>query len=223
LPKIAFAIPCDYHPAAAHEPAIIIPQPGNNMRNLPSRPPESIDDTRRSLLRAGLFGSLLLGGAGIGATLSGCSGRGAAAAAGYRALRDADLVLLRALFPALLTALPTEGAAREALVQQMLQSLDLSCYRLGHPTRKAVLQLFDLLNLGLTRRLLAGVGDWASASPQQVQAFLERWRTSSFGVLNSGYRALVKLVSSAYYGTHAGWAAANYPGPPPGPFQVFNS
>jgi len=56
-----------------------------------------------------------------------------------------------------------------------------------------------------------------------VQAFLERWRLSSFALLNGGYRALIKLVSGSFYGTPAGWAAANYPGPPPGPYQVFNS
>jgi hypothetical protein len=41
------------------------------MRNLPSPQPESIDESRRALLRTGLLGGLLLGGAGIGATLSG--------------------------------------------------------------------------------------------------------------------------------------------------------
>jgi hypothetical protein len=193
------------------------------MRNLPSREPESIDDGRRALLRTGLLGGMLLGTAGLGATLSGCTGRSEAAAAGYRFLRDADLKLFRALIPAVVTSLPPPGAARDALQQQILKGIDLSCYRLGHPTRKIVLQLFDLLNMGVSRRLLAGVGDWGSATPQQAQAFLERWRTSSFALLNSGYRALTKLVAAPYYGTHAGWAAANYPGPPPGPFQVFNS
>jgi hypothetical protein len=194
------------------------------MRNLPSPEPENVDAGRRALLRTGLFGGMVLGTAGLGATLSGCSGRGQAAAAGYQVLRDADLVLLRALIPAVLvSSLPAAGEPREALIKQLLQGIDLSCYRLSHPTRKAVLQLFDLLNLGLTRRLLAGIGDWSSATPQQVQDFLERWRTSSFSLLNGGYRALTRLVAVPFYGTHAGWAAANYPGPPPGPFQVFNS
>lgn len=193
------------------------------MRNLPSPQPESIDQSRRILLRTGLLGGMVLGTAGLGATLSGCTSRSEAAAAGYRVLRDADLVLFRALIPAVIVSLPPPGAERDALQQQILQTVDQGCYRLGHPTRKAVLQLFDLLNMGLSRRLLAGVGDWAGATPQQVQAFLERWRTSSFALLNSGYRALVKLVSAPYYGTHTGWVAANYPGPPPGPFQVFNS
>lgn len=192
------------------------------MRNLPGPEPENFDAGRRALLRTGFFGGMVLGTAGIGAALSGCSGGGAAA--GYQVLRGADLALLRALIPAVLvSSLPQAGEPREALIKQLLEGIDLSCHRLSHPTRKAVLQLFDLLNLGLTRRLLAGVGDWSSATPQQVQDFLARWRSSSFSLLNGGYRALTRLVAVPFYGTHAGWAAANYPGPPPGPFQVFNS
>jgi hypothetical protein len=194
------------------------------MRNLAKAQPDAVDTTRRSLLKAGLFGSVLLGTAGVTATLSGCAKRVESAAAGYRFLRDADLVLFAALIPGVLgSAMPAPGAEREALQRQMLQSIDLGCYRLGHPTQKALLQLFDLLNLGLSRRLLAGVHDWATATPQQVQTFLERWRTSAFAVFNSGYRALIKIVSVAFYGTAAGWAAANYPGPPAGPYQALNS
>ena len=198
------------------------------MRKIPATEagsqPETVDSTRRSLLQTGLLGALLLGAAGTTASLSGCSGRGEAAAAGYKVLRDADLPLLRALVPGVLgSLLPSPGMERDRLLDDLLHRIDLSGYRLGAPSQKALLQLFDLLNLRLTRWALTGVGAWEEATPQQLQAFLERWRTSSFGLLNNGYRALIKLVAGSFYGTPAGWAAANYPGPPPGPYQVFNS
>ena len=198
------------------------------MRNLPTTEtgtgPETVDSTRRTLLQVGLFGSLLLGAAGATAALSGCTTRTEATAAGYRFLRDADLPFLRALVPGVLgSLLPAAGMERDRLVDDLLHRIDLSGYRLGHPSQKALAQLFDLLNLRLTRRLLAGIGPWEEATPAQVQAFLERWRSSSFALLNAGYRALIKLVTGSFYGTPAGWAAANYPGPPAGPYQVFNS
>jgi len=198
------------------------------MRNLPTTVPETgrdtVDATRRSLLQVGLFGSLLLGAAGATATLSGCTGRVESTAAGYRFLRDADLPMMRALVPTVLgSMLPADGAERDRLLDDLLQHIDLGCYRLGHPAQKVLAQLFDLLNLRLTRWPLTGVASWEQATPAQVQAFLERWRTSSFAMLNAGYRALVKLISVSFYGTRAGWAAANYPGPPAGPYQVFNS
>jgi len=185
---------------------------------------EPVDTGRRTLLRAGLFGSLLLAGAGTAAALSGCARRGESVSQGYQFLRDADLPLLRAVVPAVLgSMLPPAGAERDRLVDDLLQRIDLSGYRLGAPAQKALTQLFDLLNLRATRWALTGVSAWEEATPRQTQAFLERWRTSSFGLLVAGYRALVKLISSAFFGTPAGWAAANYPGPPPGPYQVFNS
>lgn len=198
------------------------------MRNLPSSEtgagPETVDATRRTLLQTGLFGSLLLGAAGATATLSGCTGRTEATAAGFRFLRDADLPFLRALVPGVLgSLLPAAGMERDRLLDDLLHRIDLSGYRLGLPSQKALAQLFDLLNMRLTRRLMAGIGPWEESTPQQVQAFLERWRSSSFAVLNTGYRALIKLVAGSFYGTPAGWAAANYPGPPAGPYQVFNS
>ena len=198
------------------------------MRNLPSSEtgagPETVDATRRTLLQTGLFGSLLLGAAGATATLSGCTGRTEATAAGFRFLRDADLPFLRALLPGVLgSLLPAAGMERDRLLDDLLHRIDLSGYRLGLPSQKALTQLFDLLNMRLTRRLMAGIGPWEESTPAQVQAFLERWRGSSFAVLNTGYRALIKLVAGSFYGTPAGWAAANYPGPPPGPYQVFNS
>jgi hypothetical protein len=183
-----------------------------------------VDAGRRSLLQVGLLGSLLLGAAGLGAGLSGCTQRSEAAAAGYKFLRDADLSMLQAVVPAVLASLlPAAGAERDRQLDDLLHRVDMSGYRLDPPARKALAQLFDLLNLRPTRWALTGVGDWEQASPAQLQAFLERWRLSSVGLLNAGYRAVVKLVSGAFYGTPAGWAAANYPGPPPGPYQVFNS
>jgi hypothetical protein len=185
---------------------------------------DAVDGGRRTLLKAGMLGSLLLGAAGVSASLSGCTGRTASAAADYKFLRDADLVMLRALVPGVLGALlPGAGAERDRLLDDLLHRIDLSGYRLGHAGRKALAQLFDLLNMSLTRRALAGIAEWEQATAAQVQAFLERWRLSSFALLNAGYRVLIKLVSGAFYGTQAGWAAANYPGPPPGPYQVFNS
>jgi hypothetical protein len=177
----------------------------------PQAGPEAVDGGRRSLLRAGLFGSVLLGAAGVTAGLSGCARREDAAAAGYKFLRDADLPLLHALVPGVLGALlPSAGAERDRLLDDLLHRIDLSAYRLGHPARKALAQLFDLLNLRLSRQALTGIAHWEQATPAQLQAFLERWR-------------MIKLVSGAFYGTPAGWSAANYPGPPPGPYQVFNS
>jgi len=193
------------------------------MHGSTTAPGEGVDATRRALLRAGLLGPLLLGGAGIAAGLSGCTRRVQVSALGFRMLRDADVVLLRALIPGVLgPLLPPGGAEHDALFHEMMERIDYGIYRLAPPGRKEVLQLFDLLNLRLTRWALTGVRSWEHAGPARVQSFLERWRTSSMSTLNGGYRGLVKLVAAAFFASRAGWAAANYPGPPPGPYQALN-
>jgi hypothetical protein len=193
------------------------------MRDHLPAPGDHIDGTRRVLLKAGVLGPVLLGAGSLAAGLSGCTGRTEAVAAGYKFLRDSDLVLFRALIAGGLGPMLETGTGRQAQIDDLLRRVDLSGYRLSLPAQKTLVQLFDLLNLRLTRWLLARVESWETTSAEEVDAFLYRWRQSRVAVLNAGYRALVNLLSVAYYGSHAGWAAANYPGPPPGPFSVFNS
>jgi hypothetical protein len=193
------------------------------MRDHLPAPEEAIDGSRRLLLKAGLLGPALLGAGSVAAGLSGCTGRKEAVTAGYKFLRDADLVLFRALIAGGLGPMLQTGDGREAQVSELLRRIDVSGYRLAPPAQNTLAQLFDLLNLRVTRWLLARIGSWETASGEEVDAFLYRWRNSRVAVLNAGYRVIVNLLSIAYYGSHAGWAAANYPGPPPGPISVFNS
>ena len=52
------------------------------------------------------------------------------------------------------------------------------------------------------------------ATPDEVHAFLRRWRTSRFGLLRAGYQALTQLIVAAWYGNPASWERIGYPGPP---------
>ena len=73
---------------------------------------------------------------------------------------------------------------------------------LGLPlaTQKEIQDLFGLLALGPARRFLAGVPDgWASASAEQVGAFLQGWRHHRFATLQVAYHALHDLVLGAWY------------------------
>jgi len=177
---------------------------------------------RRDFLKLSAGSAALLSAGALTASLSGCA-RSDPPAAGYLFLRPADLALFAALAPAVLgSTLPVEG--RAAHIKRVLQGVDATAYRTLLPTQKALYQLFDLLNGGLTRRLAAGVSKpWAEAEPEQVQAFLARWQNSSIGLFNGGYRALTKFVTGAWVGTDAGLAAAGYPGPYQPMFDVVNA
>lgn len=177
---------------------------------------------RRDFLKLSAGSAALLSAGAFTATLSGCA-RNEPPAAGYQFLRAADLALFTALAPAVLgSTLPLEGRAGH--IERVLKGVDATAYRTLLPTQKALYQLFDLLNGGLTRRLSTGVSKpWDMAEAEQVQAFLTRWQGSSIGLFNGGYRALTKFITGAWVGTDAGLKAAGYPGPFQPMFDVVNA
>jgi len=157
---------------------------------------------RRELLRFSLGASLFLSTA----SLVGCSAQ--TPAAGYQVLRDDDL-------PALLALIPVVLAGTAASDQQVLHSLDHKLAALSPEMLKLTRQLFDVLNLPLTRGPLTGVwGSWDQATGGQIEAFLQRWQDSSLNLLRMGHASLLQLLQMAWYECPQAWAACGYPGPP---------
>ncbi|MCO7513187.1 twin-arginine translocation pathway signal protein [Pseudomonas guariconensis] len=157
---------------------------------------------RRDLLQFSLGASVFL----AGASLVGCSPQ--ASAPGFSTLRDDDLPLLHALTPVVL-------AGTQASPTLVLHSLDHKLAALSPAMLKLTRQLFDVLNLPLTRGPLTGVwGRWENASPAQVSAFLARWQDSSLNLLRMGHASLLQLLLMAWYERPEAWAACGYPGPP---------
>lgn len=188
-------------------------------------PPVAMD--RRSFLRTGMGGALLLGTVSVTAGLSGCAtapaGHSQVPATGatrsdyhFRFLTEDDLVLFGALLPALIgPALTEQPEPRRAHIRATIERIDAGIHQFGPANQKELRSLFDLLNFGLTRVTVARVwSSWENASTAEVDAFLNRWRTSGIGLFNNGYIALTKITNVAFYGHSNHWAATGYPGPP---------
>lgn len=193
--------------------------------------PSTID--RRSFLRAGLGGTLFLGTVSVTAGLSGCAtapaGRLDAADTpvddGYRfqfLTRD-DIELFQALLPAIVgPALMEEPEPRRQAIASTIERIDQGIVQFGPANQQELRKLFDLLNFGLTRVTVARVwSSWPNATTAEVDAFLERWRTSGIGLLNNGYIALTKISNVAFYGHPQHWHLSGYPGPPPWAIQAL--
>ena len=178
--------------------------------------------SRRGFLRASALGAALLGIAGAGASLSSCAiaPLGHQEVGGqsqpFRFLTEDDEALLLALAPALLAgALPADGATRAASLAVTVATIDEAIYRFSPANRAEFRKLFDLLNFGPTRALVAGVWrSWPYVDTAEADAFLNRWRDSRLGLLNNAYNALAKVTNVAFYGTPGNWPASGYPGPP---------
>ncbi len=107
-------------------------------------------------------------------------------------------------------ALPDNGEALDAAVH----GVDVAIAGLPPAVQGEIGQLFGLLEFPLTRRLMAGIGSWQTASDADVTAFLQSWRTSNAALLRSSYAALHQLVMAGWYGNDAAWPRIGYPGPP---------
>lgn len=157
---------------------------------------------RRSFLKAGLLGGLAL----------------VAGGAVYRQLRPAvperfaldrqGRLMLAALVPAM-TGLAPARPELDAGVERVAGAIAALPLRV----QKEISDLFALLAMAPTRRLLAGVPPWEEATPDQVAAFLQGWRTHRTEMLQTAYHGLHDLVLGAWYADPASWAAIGYAGP----------
>ncbi|WP_332877564.1 hypothetical protein [Massilia sp. S19_KUP03_FR1] len=120
---------------------------------------------------------------------------------------------LQAIVPAMLAGALAPGPAYATDVDGVIARVHAAILSLPLASQKEVQDLFGLLALAPARRLLTGIASpWGQAAPAAVQAFLQDWRVSQFGMLRAGYGALQNLVMAAWYAAPASWAAIGYPG-----------
>jgi hypothetical protein len=165
---------------------------------------------RRTFLKAGGLAALALAIGGGAYRLSRPAG------APNRFVLDGEArAAIDAIVPAMLAgALPQQQPERGASVARATERVHGAILGLPLATQKEIADLLGLLALGPARRLLAGVPDgWASASSEQVGAFLQAWRLHRFAMLQVAYHALHDLVLGAWYADPSAWAAIDYPGP----------
>lgn len=172
--------------------------------------------TRRTWLKTGVAGGLLLAGAwAVHRPLDRLAKRALVAQA---PLDSALRLVVPALVPVLLAGMlpePASGPERQAAIRQATDGVATAVAALSAAAQREVAELFALLALPPTRIAVARLSaPWPEASEAQIRAFLDGWRGSSLGLLQSGYQALHDLVLGAWYADPAHWGAIGYAGPP---------
>ena len=166
--------------------------------------------SRRTFIAAGVAGSAALGLAAWWRSHARPSGTQAVA-------RDSETsAIVAAIIPAMLAGmLPADDARRTAAVADTTAAVHRAIDGLPAASQRELGQLFALLAFPPARIALAGLSSpWTTAKRDDVDAFLERWRTSRLQLLRSAYDALHQLVFGAWYGQTNAWPAIGYPGPP---------
>jgi Gluconate 2-dehydrogenase subunit 3 len=179
-------------------------------------PPPGEKASRRSLLRKGFWGGVLLslGGAGFLAFRKGPTAR---VPAGLLVLDEREYAVVSALVARLIPRRqgfpPAEELETATAVDRVLAMEDDS-------TRREVKQLLVLFENALPTFLFGGrTLPFTALATDEQDRVLEEWMTSRLSLRRTGYLALRTLVNAAYYGNPAVWPAVGYPGPPAG---VYN-
>ena len=127
-----------------------------------------------------------------------------------------DDALIAALAPVVLAgALPADPAERAAAIGRIVRSVETAVAGLAPAAREEVRQLFALLRFAPARYATTGL--WRpleEAAPEDIAAFLVRWRESRFDLLRVAYQGLTQLLQAGWYDDPRSWAAVGYPGPP---------
>jgi hypothetical protein len=163
---------------------------------------------RRVFLKRGIFGGALLataGGLGLGFWPTSSTFRPKRALV---ALGERHFAILAAISARVVGA---PGADPVEIAHAIDQTLSIA-YEESLADLKNLLLLFDnaLVAMVFDRR----ARPFTSLAPEEQDAVLDNWKTSSITLRRSGYRALRNLAVSAHYASPAVWESVGYPGPP---------
>lgn len=166
---------------------------------------------RRTLLKIGVGGGLLLAIGGTGLWLRGPT-RSRPIPSGLKRLNDRQYLTLAAVAARVCPPLKGAPTTDTARVAQKLDSL----FDTMHPGDvKDLKQLLDLLDNALGGLLLEGrVSTFTGSSDSQQDDILQSWRTSAVSLKRTGYKAIVGLCAATYFADSRTYAAIGYPGPP---------
>jgi hypothetical protein len=164
---------------------------------------------RRTWLKLGIVSAAVLAVAGGGLTLvsPGLDAEGSLTAAGRGVFGAVAVAVLN-------DSLPTDNAARQTAVREMLLRIERITRGLPPHAQAELSQLLALLATSGGRIGMAGLtADWPTASIAQIQEALQSMRLSSSGLKRQAYAALHEISGAAYFSDPLTWTALGYPGP----------
>jgi hypothetical protein len=166
---------------------------------------------RRSLMKVGLAGGVLLALAGAGWPW--CS-RPAATAS----FTETGRTLFTALAPAVLAGLlPAEAVARRQAIEACCARVEVAINGMPPAMQAEVDELLTIAGSSVGRVALVGLGSpWATAEqPSRSSPRLRGMRDSSLALRQQAYHALRDLTNGGYFADESAWAVMGYAGQRP--------
>ena len=166
--------------------------------------------TRRQLITRGLAGGALLALGGVGLSLQSSVLR--APSRDLRTFSPLEFSVLSFAADRITPGTETVPGASALGVPELVDELFATMHPVDIADFKKMLNTLENATIGL---LLDGRPvPFTAADPETQSAALASWRDSSLVLRKSGYKALHKLCTSAYWGMPETFALSGYPGPP---------
>jgi hypothetical protein len=174
-----------------------------------------VREDRRSILKKGLLGGLILA---VGGAIPIAMRRGAEPRAPRGPLRVFTPIEHEIFASAAARLVPGDGAGADWPTADALDcagKVDGLLARL-HPSAgvefRRLLRLFENAMTGLL--VLGHPTTFTRSSPADQDRRLEAWRHARTPLLRSGYQAMKRLAHATYYASPETFARVGYPGPP---------
>ncbi|HEY6104886.1 MAG TPA: gluconate 2-dehydrogenase subunit 3 family protein [Anaeromyxobacteraceae bacterium] len=172
---------------------------------------------RRDFLKKGLVGGLLLA-AGGGVFLATRRTRAAAGLGPLQVLTPEEATVVLAVANRLV---PERVGFPRPIEVGVPRKVDAVVAGLHTGTQKEIRRLLNLFEGAVAGFLFEGqLRTFTACSPWEQDDRLRGWAHSRVTLRRSGFRALKKLVTAAYYASPETWPAIGYPGPPLSPPPV---
>lgn len=166
---------------------------------------------RRTLLKVGLGGGVLLALGGVGLSLRGPT-RDRTVPGDLTQLDERQYLTLASVAARVCPDRPDAPTTDDVAVAHKLDKL----FATLHPQDvKDIKQLLDLLDNALGGLLLEGrIDTFTGSSAAKQDEILQSWRTSGVTLKRTGYKALVGLCAATYFADPSTFKSVGYPGPP---------
>lgn len=173
----------------------------------------TITTTRRGFMQLSATSAAVLAAGASFASLTGCTK--APTATGFKVLRESDFEFLMALAPVMLSDSYPGILGPEKGSERLLKALDNLINTLQDYSRSQLMLLLDVMQSAPIRLAMgAPWSTWSEAKPEDIDAFLQSWKTSMIPLKRMGYGSLIKLISISWYSQPETFVSTGYPGMP---------
>ncbi len=172
---------------------------------------------RRGFLKKGLLGAALLAAAGGGTWLATRRTRTNPTEKPLQVFDAAQLTVILAIANRIIPEHPGFPRPSEVGVPAKVDAIAA----MAHPAaQKELRQLVSLFESGLSGLLDLSPRLFTECDAAAQDRRLRHWQTSRLAIRRTGFRALKRLVTAAYYASPETWSAVGYPGPPSSPARA---